>query len=456
MLTLATSNPAKYAPFAGELERLRIELQPPHQPLPEVQSLRFTETLAAKARAAAAMFGRPVLVDDAGLVLTAYPQFPGPLTSTVLRSLGVDGLRRLLHGVSDRAVMECHLGCWVGDALRSWSGLVHGRIDGSRHAADEAMILTDLFVPDERNHGANLKPQPQSPKRELAGVQGQVSGNSQHPARLLHRARALAALEADIFDLHLETSATPPVAVTGGETHNSQGNQTAHSCARAMEPGTAANRPAEICPFCAEFENDGLSIFANMMGARLPSRIVYEDEYFIVMPPLGEFMEGGLLLLTREHILSLAHLPPERFEHLERLLQAIHRTLVKRWGVAPLVFEHGPAPEWSKGVCCVDHAHLNIFPARAEVRPHLGGRMSMALSSLAGLARLRRAEFGYLLVQENDGNRWVYDGQNAPTQLVRRIVTSQLGLTDRWHWRDYLGLDELAATYQALRGQIRL
>ena len=73
MITLVTSNPAKYAPFAADLERLRLTIQPPAQPLPELQSLNFIETLTAKAKAAAALFGRPVIVDDTGLALEAYP-----------------------------------------------------------------------------------------------------------------------------------------------------------------------------------------------------------------------------------------------------------------------------------------------------------------------------------------------------------------------------------------------
>ncbi len=92
MLTLLTANPAKYAPFASRLERWRIVLESPKQPLFELQSLDFGEALAAKARAAAAMCGRPVLVDDAGLVLEACRPFPGPLTSSVLSSLGPAGL----------------------------------------------------------------------------------------------------------------------------------------------------------------------------------------------------------------------------------------------------------------------------------------------------------------------------------------------------------------------------
>lgn len=406
MLTLVTSNQAKYAPFARQLERMRIHLEAPPGPVPELQSLSFAEALEEKARSAAARFGRPVLVDDAGLVLEAYQPFPGPLTSTVLRSLGVPGLRRLLEGTSNGASMECHIGCWSNGSLRCWTGSVRGQLDFARPVRDPRMMLSDLFVPIEPKGGESL---------------------------LQHRAKALALLEADALDLHLSLlPARPP----GGT--------------------RPTNRVPYECPFCAEFENDGLSIFASMASGRLASRVVYEDDHFIVMPPLGQFMEGGLLVLTREHMLSMAHLPPALFAHQERLLQAIQKAIQTRWGVSPLIFEHGPAPEWGKGVCCVDHAHLNVFPAKMVVHPHLAGRMHLPLRSLDELGRFQSAEFGYLMVQENDGSRRVYDGADVPTQLVRRIIARELGLAERWHWRDYPGLDELTATYHALKGQIRL
>jgi hypothetical protein len=82
--------------------------------------------------------------------------------------------------------------------------------------------------------------------------------------------------------------------------------------------------------------------------------------------------------------------------------------------------------------------------------------MNHSLGSLSEMAKLRRAEFGYLFVQENDGARRAYDGRDVPTQMVRRIITSQLGLPERWHWRDYVGRNELLATYNALKDRIRL
>ncbi len=371
-----------------------------------MQGTDFAQALAAKARAAAALFGRPVLVDDAGLVLEAYRPFPGPLTSSVVPHLGAAGLQRLLGGVSSRAAMECHLGCWVQGALRHWSGVAQGHLDFSRQPRDARMPLSDLFVPDRAGPG-----EPELP----------------------HRARALDALAAGLFALHLDTAPDP-----------------------GPDPADCPGRPRYDCPFCAEFEADGLSVFAQMMEDGRADRIVYQDEHFVVMPPLGQFIEGGLLLLTRRHILSLACLPPALFERLERLVAAISRAVAQRWGVPPLVFEHGPAPQRGKGVCCVDHAHLNLFPAPVHVHPQLAGRMHLAVGPLGELARLRRAEFGYLFVQENDGTRRAYDAQDVPTQLVRRIVCAGLGLAERWHWRDYPGRDQLLATYNALKGQIRL
>ena len=436
MLTLLTANPAKYAPFASRLERWRIVLESPPQPLFELQSADFVQALAAKARAAAAMCGRPVLVDDSGLVLEACQPFPGPLTSTVLAGLGQAGLQRLLAGVSHRARMECHLGCWLGGVLRHWSGSVEGRLDFTRQPRDPRMMLSDLFVPDAPPADPRVFP---------------------------HRARALDALAADIFDLHLQIQSGPETAADEAPALASPPSPLApppsplvpRPSPLAPPPSTLAPPPSD-CPFCAEFDDDGLSIFAQMTGERLANRVVYQDEHFVVMPPLGQFIEGGLLLLTRQHLLSLACLPPALFERLESLVRAISRALIERWGVPPLVFEHGPAPQRGKGVCCVDHAHFNIFPARIHVHPHLAERMHKRIGPLSELAQLRRAEFGYLFVQENDNVRHAYDAQDVPTQLVRRIVSAQLGLTDRWHWRDYPGLDELIATHNALKGKIRL
>ena len=69
---LVTNNPHKFAEakaIVGELEHVALEL-------PEIQAASTSDVALAKARAAFAIVGRPVVVEDAGLELAALGGFP--------------------------------------------------------------------------------------------------------------------------------------------------------------------------------------------------------------------------------------------------------------------------------------------------------------------------------------------------------------------------------------------
>ncbi len=52
------------------------------------------------------------IIDDSGLFVDALRGFPGVYSSYVLRTLGCEGLLRLLEGASDRSArFECCIGC---------------------------------------------------------------------------------------------------------------------------------------------------------------------------------------------------------------------------------------------------------------------------------------------------------------------------------------------------------
>eukprot|EP00928_Gymnodinium_smaydae_P083501 TRINITY_DN66741_c0_g1_i1.p1 TRINITY_DN66741_c0_g1~~TRINITY_DN66741_c0_g1_i1.p1 ORF type:complete len:254 (+),score=29.21 TRINITY_DN66741_c0_g1_i1:37-762(+) len=66
--------------------------------LPETQADDIETVAAAKARAAWKMLGRPVVVQDSGLVIEALSDFPGPYTKYVVGKIGIEGLLRLMQG----------------------------------------------------------------------------------------------------------------------------------------------------------------------------------------------------------------------------------------------------------------------------------------------------------------------------------------------------------------------
>jgi diadenosine tetraphosphate (Ap4A) HIT family hydrolase len=206
------------------------------------------------------------------------------------------------------------------------------------------------------------------------------------------------------------------------------------------------------CVFCQEFDGHASSVYHDLLGRELPSRIIRRTPHFLAFPPLGQFVEGGLLLATHEHRVSMAHLPESWYDELERLMQETCEVLLDRYGCRPLMFEHAPAAPGEKGTCCVDHAHLNVFPVRADVHEQLRKFPHASIDAMQELSEPSYRDVPYLFLQTNEGERFVYEAGIVPSQYVRRIVTAAIGMPERWHWREYLGLEELKRTFLALSG----
>jgi XTP/dITP diphosphohydrolase len=74
--------------------------------LPEIQAIDPAEVAAEKSRAAREALGRPdlpVLVEDSGLMVDAWGGFPGALTKWVMKSVGNEGLLRMIAPDEDRS-----------------------------------------------------------------------------------------------------------------------------------------------------------------------------------------------------------------------------------------------------------------------------------------------------------------------------------------------------------------
>jgi len=96
--------------------------------LAEPQGLDVAAIARAKARAAAALLGRPVLVEDTSLELAALGGFPGPLIRWLLAAAGAAALPRLLDGFADKRA-RAHCVALVCDGEREWAGV--GIVEGA-------------------------------------------------------------------------------------------------------------------------------------------------------------------------------------------------------------------------------------------------------------------------------------------------------------------------------------
>lgn len=96
-LYYVTSNEGKYREAYRFLQEYApsIDLIQHTIELEELQSLNEQEVLKHKALQARNSLKKPLLIDDAGLYLNAYPRFPGTLAKPVLDTLGYKGIASL-------------------------------------------------------------------------------------------------------------------------------------------------------------------------------------------------------------------------------------------------------------------------------------------------------------------------------------------------------------------------
>jgi inosine/xanthosine triphosphate pyrophosphatase family protein len=402
-IPLVTSNHSKYKLFQPILNRLGVELVTPPRNNYEIQSEDWVEVIEEKARTAARSLGRPCIVDDAGLLLDAYPGFPGPYTKSIIRSLGCDGFSRLLKDQSPSGRLIAYLASSDGDECLHWMGSVRGNLVPGEYSGEGPGPLHEWFRPT---------------------VNGSM-GNT------LHRLKAWRALEHDWHYLCEKGWASP-----------ANGDSYRYTVGPSLES----------CVFCVELSGDPDSIFEQLSEGSQKDRVVHTSTSFVLLPPLGQFMEGGLLLLTRKHVKSMAFLEADKVQELEDLISEVRSMLHQAYGTAPVFFEHGPGLGHGKSTCCVDHAHLNIFPAEVNLMPLLQRFPGHEISSLAELASLREFTDDYIFVQHGNGTRTVHFSNSFPSQFIRQEITKQLGFPERWHWVIYPGLDELRATYNRLKG----
>ncbi|GHV81303.1 hypothetical protein AGMMS49944_30940 [Spirochaetia bacterium] len=205
------------------------------------------------------------------------------------------------------------------------------------------------------------------------------------------------------------------------------------------------------CPFCVELTTPELSIW-NQKRNDLPlNRILYKKDGLVIMPPLGSFIPGGLLLLTESHYRCCSILDKSIALSMDTLITQTAEILRKTYKKNILFFEHGPGTCGSKGACCVDHAHINIFPIDFDIWRCLPKfNITKQIHSITDLNDFSNIEYLWLF---DNNNNYAFPISGIPSQFIRTIITKQMHFPIKWNWQDYLGLDEIQLTLSDLQGK---
>lgn len=106
-----TSNDGKFREISQKMREHGYELEHIKTTYPEIQADTLEETIAPGLRWLMEKYNKPMMIDDSGLFVDALRGFPGVYSSYVFRTLGCDGILKLMRDVKDRSArFECCIG----------------------------------------------------------------------------------------------------------------------------------------------------------------------------------------------------------------------------------------------------------------------------------------------------------------------------------------------------------
>jgi ATP adenylyltransferase len=199
------------------------------------------------------------------------------------------------------------------------------------------------------------------------------------------------------------------------------------------------------CVLCGELEK--------RRGADPWNVPLFSSEAFIALPSLGALVEGWLLLVPKNHFISIGALPDHLFEEMNAFRRVLELALTECYG-SVVAFEHGPSKERRNVGCGVDHAHMHLVPVSFDLATFVSPMLpSGATWKPAGIDECRQSHQrgeDYLYVEQPLGSGRIATG-NMGSQLFRRVIASQIGNREEYNWREHPHLGNVMATVSRIR-----
>ncbi len=101
-LSMVTANPGKVREFRASLRGLPVDLHQVRRPYHEIQAETLEEVASFGVQEVAGEIKGDFFVEDSGLFVESMRGFPGVYSAFAMRTIGVEGVLRLLRGADDR------------------------------------------------------------------------------------------------------------------------------------------------------------------------------------------------------------------------------------------------------------------------------------------------------------------------------------------------------------------
>lgn len=149
-IVIVTTNKGKYEEFSNLFSKYGLRFRWEPMATEEIQATDVRKIALHSVIYAYKMLREPVIVEDAGLFIDALKGFPGPYSSYVYRTLGVEGVLKLMEGAGNRRARFLSALAFYSPLteLKIFTGSVEGRIAESPRG-ESGFGFDPIFIPDE-------------------------------------------------------------------------------------------------------------------------------------------------------------------------------------------------------------------------------------------------------------------------------------------------------------------
>ena len=179
------------------------------------------------------------------------------------------------------------------------------------------------------------------------------------------------------------------------------------------------------------------------------NRPLLESRNFVALPSVGSLVEGWLLIVPKDHYISMGALPVSLADEMQSFKWELASQLGALYGDL-CAFEHGPALAERRVGCGVDHAHLHVVPIAFDLADAAAPFLPRYVSwSQAGWDQCRAAYHSgrdYLYVEQPIGAGRIAVHDSFGSQVFRKAIADRLGVPEQFNWREYPQKDLVSRT----------
>ncbi len=194
------------------------------------------------------------------------------------------------------------------------------------------------------------------------------------------------------------------------------------------------------CEFCSELNEHSLdSSFLKIYSGLIDNRVIFETAKFRVLPTLGQMFQNSLLIVSKEHIETMAKFDNESLEELNNLYSVLKNKLSSLGSV--IGFEHGAYCE-NGGGCGIYHAHIHIIPLPSSVNMTSFFKSEYTNYDSLTNALVKAKDLDEYLMTINEdlsiglANISKHTVQYG-SQFFRKKLQEHFNLSLSWNWKDY-------------------